>query len=150
MTGAQVFAQACRDEGVAALFCCPGNDGVVHALAGIGIPSFSGRHERSMTHAADAFIRVTGEIAVACGTEGAGFTDMIGSIASANAARTPLLVVASKMSIQNEDTEAGIQLAYQPTTERMKKNRKRLVTASRVRCGARFADSIMRMQCRRA
>ena len=25
MTGAQVFARACKEEGVAALFCCPGN-----------------------------------------------------------------------------------------------------------------------------
>src|SRR5580700_5931743 len=24
MTGAQVFAQACKEEGVAAMFCCPG------------------------------------------------------------------------------------------------------------------------------
>ena len=55
MTGAQVFARACRDEGVAALFCCPGNYGVVHALASIGVLTFSGRHEGSMTHAADAF-----------------------------------------------------------------------------------------------
>jgi hypothetical protein len=40
MTGAQVIAQACKDEGVA------------------------------VTHAADAFIRVSGEFAVASGTEG--------------------------------------------------------------------------------
>jgi acetolactate synthase I/II/III large subunit len=140
MTGAQVFAQACMDEGVAALFCCPGNYGVVHALAGSGIPTFSGRHEGSMTHAADAFIRVTGELAIASGTEGPGFTDMICGIACANAARTPLLVVASNMSIQNEDTEAGIQLAYQqPTTEGMKKYGKRLVTASRVHEYAAYA-----------
>ena len=140
MTGAQVFARACQDEGVAALFCCPGNYGVVHALAGLGIPTFSGRHEGSMTHAADAFIRVTGEIAVASGTEGPGFTDMICGIACANAARTPLLVVASNMSIQNEDTEAGIQLAYQqPTTDGLKKYGKRLVTASRVHEYAAYA-----------
>ncbi|HUE84944.1 MAG TPA: thiamine pyrophosphate-binding protein, partial [Vicinamibacterales bacterium] len=140
MTGAQVFAQACKDEGVAALFCCPGNYAVVHALAGIGVPTFSGRHEGSMTHAADAFIRVTGEIAVASGTEGPGFTDMICGIACANAARTPLMIVASNMSIQNEDTEAGIQLAYQqPTTEGMKKYGKRLVTASRVHEYAAYA-----------
>jgi thiamine pyrophosphate-dependent acetolactate synthase large subunit-like protein len=140
MTGAQVFAQACKDEGVAALFCCPGNYGVVHALANIGVPTYSGRHEGSMTHAADAFIRVTGEIAVASGTEGPGFTDMICGIACANAARTPLLVVASNMSIQQEDTEAGIQLAYQqPTTDGMKKYGKRLVTASRVHEYAAYA-----------
>ena len=133
MTGAQVFARACREEGVAALFCCPGNYGVIHAIANLGIPTYSGRHEGAMTHAADAFIRVTGEVAVASGTEGPGFTDMICGIACANAARTPLLVVASNMALFQEDTEAGIQLAYQqPTTDGMKKYGKRLVTPGRV------------------
>ena len=99
MTGAAVFARACKEEGVAALFCCPGNYTVIHALAATGIPTYGGRHEGSMAHAADAFIRVTGEIAVCSGTEGPGFTDMICAIACANAARTPLLVVASNMSI---------------------------------------------------
>ncbi len=133
MTGAQVFARACKEEGVAALFACPGNYGIVHALAASGIPAYGGRHEGSMAHAADAFIRVTGEIAVASGTEGPGFTDMICAIACANAARTPLLIVASNMSIAMEDTEAAIQLAYQqPTTEGMKKYGKRLIVPRRV------------------
>ena len=57
MTGAQVFGQACKDEGVAALFCCPGNYTVVHAIADAGIPTYSGRHEGSLCHAADAFCR---------------------------------------------------------------------------------------------
>src|SRR5687768_1904455 len=128
MTGAQVFARACKEEGVAALFTCPGNYPVTHAIASTGIPAYGGRHEGSMAHAADAFIRVTGEIAVASGTEGPGFTDMICAIACANAARTPLLVVASNMSIGAEDTEGGIQLGYQqPTTEGLKKYGKRLI-----------------------
>jgi thiamine pyrophosphate-dependent acetolactate synthase large subunit-like protein len=140
MTGAQVFARACKAEGVAALFCCPGNYGVIHAVAGIGIPTYSGRHEGAMTHAADAFSRVTGEIAMASGTEGPGFTDMICGIACANAARTPLLVVASNMAVFQEDTEAGIQLAYQqPTTEGMKKYGKRLITPGRVHEYAAYA-----------
>jgi thiamine pyrophosphate-dependent acetolactate synthase large subunit-like protein len=140
MTGAQVFAQACQEEGVAALFCCPGNYGVIHSLASIGIPTYSGRHEGAMTHAADAFIRVSGEIAVASGTEGPGFTDMICGIACAKAARTPLLIVASNMALQQEDTEAGIQLSYQqPTTEGLKKYGKRLVTPTRVHEYAGYA-----------
>jgi thiamine pyrophosphate-dependent acetolactate synthase large subunit-like protein len=103
MTGAQVFARACKDEGVAALFCCPGNYGGIHAIANIGIPAFSGRHEGAMTHAADAFIRVSGDLAVVSGTEGPEFTDMICGIAYANAARTPLLVVARTMALFQED-----------------------------------------------
>lgn len=140
MSGAEVFAKACKDEGVAALFCCPGNYTVIHALASAGIPAYGGRHEGSMAHAADAFIRSTGELAVASGTEGPGFTDMICAIAAANAARTPLLVVASNMAIAQEDTEAGIQLGYQqPTTEGLRKYGKRLITPRRVHEYAGYA-----------
>ena len=140
MSGAEVFARACKDEGVAALFCCPGNYNIVHALASAGVPAYGGRHEGSMAHAADAFIRVAGEIAVCSGTEGPGFTDMICAIACANAARTPLLVVASNMSLNQEDTEAGIQLGYhQPTTEGLKKYGKRLINPRRVHEYAGYA-----------
>jgi thiamine pyrophosphate-dependent acetolactate synthase large subunit-like protein len=140
MTGAQVFARACKEEGVAALFTCPGNYPVIHAIASTGIPTYGGRHEGSMAHAADAFIRSTGEIAVCSGTEGPGFTDMICAIACANAARTPLLVLASNMSIYQEDTEAGIQLGYQqPTTEGLKKYGKRLINPKRVHEYAGYA-----------
>lgn len=140
LTGAQVFARACKEEGVAALFCCPGNYEVIHAIASTGIASFGGRHEGSMAHAADAFIRSTGEIAACSGTEGPGFTNMICAIAAANAARTPLLVLASNMSVAREDTEAGIQLAYQqPTTEGLKKYGKRLINPRRVHEYAGYA-----------
>ncbi|MFN0122661.1 MAG: thiamine pyrophosphate-binding protein [Blastocatellia bacterium] len=140
MSGAQVFARACKEEGLAALFSCPGNYSVVNAIAAEGIPTYSGRHEGSMAHAADAFCRITGEVAAASGTEGPGFTDMICAIAAANAARSPLLVLASNMSLFTEDTEAGIQLGYQqPTTEGLKKYGKRLITPGRVHEYAGYA-----------
>lgn len=140
MSGAEVFARVCKEEGLAALFCCPGNYNVQNAIALEGIPTYSGRHEGSMCHAADAFTRVTGEVAAASGTEGPGFTDMICAIASANAARSPVLVLASNMSLFTEDTEAGIQLQYQqPATEGLKKYGKRLITPGRVHEYAAYA-----------
>src|SRR5262249_28284881 len=132
MSGAQVFARLCKEEGLAALFSCPGNYPVVNAIAQEGIPTYSGRHEGAMCQAADGFCRVTGEVAAASGTEGPGFTDMINAIAAANAARSPVLVLASNMAIVNEDTESGIQLGYQqPTTEGLKKYGKRLTNPKR-------------------
>ncbi len=133
MSGAQVFARACKEEGVKALFCCPGNYDVVHAIADTGIPTYGGRHEGSLCHAADAFSRATGEVAATSGTEGPGFTDMIGAIAAANSARSPILVLASNKTVFAEDTEQGIQDAQQqPTTVGMRKYGKRLITPSRV------------------
>ena len=40
MSGAQVFARACKEEGVKALFCCPGNYDIVHAIADTGVPTY--------------------------------------------------------------------------------------------------------------
>ena len=85
-----------------------------------------------MCHAADAFCRATGEVAATSGTEGPGFTDMIGAISAANSARSPVLVLASNKTIFAEDTEQGIQDQYQqPLTEGIKKYGKRLINPSR-------------------
>src|SRR2546423_1359188 len=91
MSGAEVFARVCKEEGLAALFCCPGNYNVQNAIALEGIPTYSGRHEGSMCHAADAFTRVTGEVAGATGTEGPGFSEKVCAIASSNGAGSPVL-----------------------------------------------------------
>ena len=45
LTGAEVFARACKEEGLAALFCCPGNYTMINAISGVGIPSYGGRIE---------------------------------------------------------------------------------------------------------
>lgn len=133
MNGAQVFAKFCKDEGVAGLFCCPGNYPMINAIAAEGIPSYGGRTEGNMCSAADAFIRVTGEIAITSGTEGPGFTNMIMNIGAANAARTPLLVIASNKTMDEDDTERGIQTAYQqPQTEGLRKWGKRIITPDRI------------------
>jgi len=133
MDGSQVFAKFCADEGLAALFCCPGNYTIINAIAAEGIPTYGGRTEGSMCSAADAFCRVTGEVAACSGTEGPGFTNMIMNIGCANAARSPLLVLASNMTISGDDTERRIQQAYQqPTTEGLKKYGKRLIDPNRI------------------
>ena len=140
MSGADVFARACKAEGLAALFCCPGNYEVIHAIAEQGIPAYSGRNEGNMASAADAFIRVTGEIAACSGTEGPGFTNMIGAVAAAHSCRTPLLVLASNRDLHGEDTEQGIQMMYQqPLTEGIRKYGKRLILPSRVHEYAAYA-----------
>src|SRR5215471_11856251 len=133
MRGSQVFAKVCKNEGLAALFCCPGNYDVINSICDEGIPCFGGRTEGAMCAAADGFIRVTGEIAACSGTEGPGFTNMIMNIAAAGAARTPLLVLASNKRVSEDDTEMGIQTAYQqPTTEGMRKYGKRLIDPNRI------------------
>jgi thiamine pyrophosphate-dependent acetolactate synthase large subunit-like protein len=133
MSGAEVFANLCLKEELAGLFCCPGNYTVINALAAAGIPAYGGRTEGSMCAMADGFSRATGEVVATSGTEGPGFTNMIMNIAAANAARTPLLVLASNMTIAGEDRETFIQTVYQqPTTVGMRKYGKRLIAPDRV------------------
>jgi thiamine pyrophosphate-dependent acetolactate synthase large subunit-like protein len=133
MTGAEVFAQLCKNENLAALFCAPGNYTIINALAAAGIPAYGGRTEGSMCAMADGFSRATGEVVATSGTEGPGFTHMIMNIAAAHAARTPLLVLASNMTLAGEDREAFIQHAMQqPTTVGMRKYGKRLIDPTRV------------------
>jgi acetolactate synthase I/II/III large subunit len=133
MTGAEVFAKLCKEEELAALFCCPGNYTVINAIAAAGVPAYGGRAEGAMCAAADGFSRVTGEVTACSGTEGPGFTHMIMNIASAAAARTPLLVLASNMQLAGDDREAFIQTGYQqPITTGMKKYGKRLTAPNRV------------------
>ena len=86
--GSQVFANACKAENLAALFCCPGNYDIINAIAATGIPSYGGRSEGAMASAADGFSRVTGEVTACSGTEGPGFTNMIMNIAVAHRAHT--------------------------------------------------------------
>lgn len=133
MTGAEVFARLCKDEELAALFCCPGNYTIINALAAAGIPAYGGRTEGAMCAMADGFSRATGEVTAASGTEGPGFTHMIMNIAAANAARTPLLVLASNMALSGDDRETFIQTGYQqPITTGLKKYGKRLIDPKRV------------------
>src|SRR6516225_2638315 len=39
MSGAEIFAKLCKDEDLAALFCCPGNYTVINAIAAAGVPA---------------------------------------------------------------------------------------------------------------
>ena len=86
-----------------------------------------------MASAADGFSRCTGEVTACSGTEGPGFTNMIMNIAVAHRARTPLLVLASNVTIATDDREYFIQTGYQqPTTEGLKKYGKRLIAPDRI------------------
>src|SRR5690349_4686972 len=133
LSGAEVFARACKAEGLAALFCCPGNYTMINAISATGIPAYGGRIEDIMCAAADGFSRITGEVAATSGTEGPGFTNMIMSIASAHRAHSPVLVLASNMAMSNEDRLGGIQQMYQqPITEGIKKYGKRITIPNRI------------------
>lgn len=133
MTGAQIFANLCKDEDLPALFCAAGNYSIVNEIAQVGIPCYGGRTEGGMCAAADGFCRVTGEVAACSGTEGPGITHMMMNIGSAHFANSALLVLASNSFLRSEDTQSWIQFIYQqPLTEGLKKYGKRITVANRI------------------
>ena len=133
LTGAQIFANLCKDEDLPALFCAAGNYSIVNEIAQVGIPCYGGRTEGGMCAAADGFCRVTGEVAACSGTEGPGLTHMMMNIGSAHFANSALLVLASNSNLRSEDCQSWIQFIHQqPLTEGLKKYGKRITVPNRI------------------
>lgn len=59
-----------------------------------GIRFIGVRHEQSAAHMADAYTRVTGKAGVVIGQNGPGITNMVTSVAAANLAHTPMVIIA--------------------------------------------------------
>ncbi|WP_336651764.1 MULTISPECIES: thiamine pyrophosphate-binding protein [unclassified Leucobacter] len=70
-----------------------GNAHLIEHLGQFGVPYTAVRHEAGTVAAADAYTRVSGKLAIATTTYGAGFTNTLTALAEAAQARTPMLVV---------------------------------------------------------
>ncbi|WP_066290724.1 sulfoacetaldehyde acetyltransferase [Bacillus sp. FJAT-29937] len=62
-------------------------------LPSAGIRFIGVRHEQSAAHMADAYTRVSGVAGVVIGQNGPGITNMVTSVAAANQAHTPMVVI---------------------------------------------------------
>ncbi|MFC7392119.1 sulfoacetaldehyde acetyltransferase [Scopulibacillus cellulosilyticus] len=58
-----------------------------------GIKFIPVRHEQSAAHMEDAYTRITGKAGVVVGQNGPGITNMVTSVAAANMAHTPMVVI---------------------------------------------------------
>lgn len=63
-----------------------------------GIKFISVRHEQSAGHMEDAYTRITGRAGVVIGQNGPGITNMVTSVAAANMAHTPMVVICPSAS----------------------------------------------------
>lgn len=70
-----------------------GNAHLIDALTKRGMPISVVRHEVATVASADAYGRITGKLAIATATYGAGYTNTLTGLAEAAQARTPLLLV---------------------------------------------------------
>lgn len=95
LTGAQIFMEALRREGVDTLFDYPGAiilsiyEELYHSK---DIKHYLVRHEQSAVHAAEGYARVTGKAGVVLVTSGPGATNTVTGIANAYLDGYPLVV----------------------------------------------------------
>jgi acetolactate synthase-1/2/3 large subunit len=101
LTGAKIFMEALRKEGVSTIFGYPGAiilsiyeelyhcDDIKHYLV---------RHEQAAVHAAEGYARITGKCGVVLVTSGPGATNTITGIANAYLDGYPLIVFTGQVS----------------------------------------------------
>lgn len=96
MTPSEAIVETLLAEGIDQMYGILGSAfmDMLDLLPTAGIKFIPVRHEQSAGHMADAFTRVTGKAGVIIGQNGPGITNMVTSVASANMAHTPMIIIA--------------------------------------------------------
>ena len=124
LTGAHIFVEALKKEGVKMIFGYPGGVvlGIFDALYDEkDIRVILTRHEQGATHAADGYARATGKPGVVLVTSGPGATNTVTGIATAYMDSIPIVVftgqVATKLIGNDAFQEADIVGITRPCTK---------------------------------
>ncbi|HEY8566961.1 MAG TPA: thiamine pyrophosphate-binding protein [Beijerinckiaceae bacterium] len=93
--GADLLARALDRAGLRTVFTLSGNHimPLFDAALGTGLQLIHVRHEAAAVHMADAFARLTGRCGVALVTGGAGHTNAVAALCTAQAAEAPLVLL---------------------------------------------------------
>jgi len=100
--GAEVLLQCLAQEGVRYVFGIPGDqlnpftDAIARLGPSLGVNFVMTRHEQAAAHMADAYARVSGQIAVCIGTVGPGAADLVPGVYPAWADSIPMLVITAQ------------------------------------------------------
>lgn len=109
MTGAQIFLECLKKEGVDEIFGYPGGVilSIYEALYNCtDIKHYLVRHEQAAIHAAEGYARVTGKPGVALVTSGPGATNAITGIANAYYDGYPMVVFTGQVGINQIGNDA--------------------------------------------
>ena len=95
MTPSEAIVETLVQENVKEIYGILGSAfmDMLDLLPTAGINFMPVRHEQSSAHIADAFTRVSGVAGVVIGQNGPGVTNMVTSVAAANHAHTPMVVI---------------------------------------------------------
>ncbi|MGB9904395.1 MAG: thiamine pyrophosphate-binding protein, partial [Desulfotomaculales bacterium] len=92
-TGAEIFVESLREQGVDTIFGYPGGAvlPIYDALYDADIRHILTRHEQGAAHAADGYARASGRPGVCLATSGPGATNLVTGIANAYMDSVPLV-----------------------------------------------------------
>jgi len=99
-TGAQIFVESLKMEGVDTIFCYPGGAtlNITDALHYSDIHQVVVRHEQAAVHAADGYSRASGRVGVSLVTSGPGATNTVTGIATAYMDSIPLVIFSCQVN----------------------------------------------------
>ena len=129
ITGGELLVKCLVNQGVTKVFGIPGGQltTFVDALARLGpeegIEFVMTRHESANAYMADAWNRVTGDLAVCTGTIGPGASNMIGGMEAANSDNIPLIAITPQIHTDRSYPFRGSQqqldqmTLYKPVTK---------------------------------
>ena len=108
MTGAMYIAHCLKQEGVTKVFgqCGHTNYALIDSCDRLGIEYVSFRHEQQAVHAADAYYRVSGKLAVINVHLSPGLTNSLTGVATAAADGTPMVVFSGNTPAYHNAREA--------------------------------------------
>ncbi len=94
LTGAQIFFECLKKEGVEVIFGFPGGAvlDIYHEMTRHNIRHILVRHEQGATHMADGYARASGRVGVCLVTSGPGATNTVTGIATANMDSVPMVI----------------------------------------------------------
>lgn len=94
ITGAQIFFECLKKEGIDVIFGFPGGSvlDIYAEMAKHNIRHILVRHEQGATHMADGYARASGRVGVCLVTSGPGATNTVTGIATANMDSVPMVV----------------------------------------------------------
>ncbi|MEJ5300347.1 MAG: biosynthetic-type acetolactate synthase large subunit [Thermodesulforhabdaceae bacterium] len=94
LTGAQIFFECLKREGVEVIFGYPGGAvlDIYHEMSNYDIKHILVRHEQGAAHAADGYARASGRVGVCLVTSGPGATNTVTGIATAYMDSVPIVI----------------------------------------------------------
>jgi len=104
LTGAQIFVECLKEQGVDTIFGYPGGAvlNIYDALydAEDSIKHILTSHEQGASHAADGYARATGKVGVCLATSGPGATNLVTGIATAYMDSVPMVAFTGQVSTE--------------------------------------------------